>query len=441
MTDDQGWGETGYNNHPVLNTPNLDDMARNGLRFDRFYAAGPVCSPTRASVLTGRTHDRTGVYSHGYALRRQEKTVASALQAVGYKTGHFGKWHLNGLMGPGVPIFADDQYNPGVYGFDEWVSTSNFFDIDPIMSEKGEFKQYTGTSSEVIVQQAINFIDQSLDEGKPFFAVVWDGSPHNPWLAKEEDKEAFANLNSASREHYGELVAFDKSVGELRAFLKAKGLADNTLVWFCSDNGGLPDISPTTVANLRGYKGSLYEGGIRVPAIIEWPARVQPSVTGFPASTMDIFATLAEVAGLPDSLRLYPQDGTSILPVLSNVIVEREKPIFFRFEQSGALVDNNFKLFIKDRDNKQYELYNLQTDPGETNNLATELPDRAEQMTATYEEWNESVDNSIEGYDYPEKKVIEESQRRFWMNDPRYEKYLNEWSKRWEYKERIEQAK
>ena len=139
MTDDQGWGQTGYNNHPVLDTPNLDAMAENGLRFDRFYAGSPVCSPTRASVLTGRSNDRTGVLSWGYALRTQEKTIASALKRVGYSTGHFGKWHLNGLSGPGVPIFKNDSHNPSKFGFDQWLSVSNFFDINPLMSENGVF--------------------------------------------------------------------------------------------------------------------------------------------------------------------------------------------------------------------------------------------------------------------------------------------------------------
>ena len=114
MADDQGWGQTGYYKHPLLKTPNLDEMARNGLRFDRFYSAAPVCSPTRASLLTGRTNRRTGVESHGYALRRQEKSIASLLGDAGYATAHFGKWHLNGLRGPGVPILPNDTHHPGV---------------------------------------------------------------------------------------------------------------------------------------------------------------------------------------------------------------------------------------------------------------------------------------------------------------------------------------
>ena len=137
MADDMGWGQTGYYHHPILKTPNLDAMAKAGLRFDRFYAASAVCSPTRASVLTGRSSMRTGVPSHGHSLRRQEKTIAKALKDADYATGHFGKWHLNGMRGPGVPIFRDDTHNPGTFGFDEWVSVTNFFDRDPIMSRKG----------------------------------------------------------------------------------------------------------------------------------------------------------------------------------------------------------------------------------------------------------------------------------------------------------------
>jgi len=163
MTDDQGWGQTGYYNHPVLKTPNLDAMAENGLRLDRFYAGAPVCSPTRATVLTGRGHNRSGVPTHGHALRLQELTIAQALKSAGYATGHFGKWHLNALRGPGVPIFKEDPHGPAAFGFDRWVSVTNFFDVDPLMSDQGEFKEFKGTSSEVIVSEALQFIRTSVD--------------------------------------------------------------------------------------------------------------------------------------------------------------------------------------------------------------------------------------------------------------------------------------
>src|SRR4030042_1573351 len=191
MSDDHGWGQKGYNNHPVLQTPNLDEMAANGLRFNRFYAGSPVCSPTRASVLTGRSNDRTAVYDHGYPLRKQEKTIAQALKEAGYMTAHFGKWHLNGHRGPGAPILKDDERNPGHFGFYEWLSVSNFFDINPVMSRNGIFEELQGESSIIIVNEALKFIEQAINNNRPFFIVIWFGSPHSPWMACDEDKKIF----------------------------------------------------------------------------------------------------------------------------------------------------------------------------------------------------------------------------------------------------------
>ena len=171
MTDDQGWGQTSYYNHPVLETPHIDAMASNGVRFDRFYAAAPVCSPTRASVLTGRSNNRTGVFQHGYALNKQEKTIAETLKNVGYSTAHFGKWHLNGLRGPGVPIPIEDTHNPGKFGFDHWLTVTNFFDIDPLMSENGSFVNLKGNSSDIIVREALKFIEEKSKQNQPFLQL------------------------------------------------------------------------------------------------------------------------------------------------------------------------------------------------------------------------------------------------------------------------------
>ena len=277
MADDQGWGQMGYMNHPALKTPHLDAMSENGLRLDRFYAGGPVCSPTRATVLTGRTHDRTGVFDHGYALRSQEKTLGQAMKRAGYATGHFGKWHLNGLRGPGAPIFKEDSHHPGAFGFDEWLSVTNFFDRNPIMSRKGKIEEYSGDSSEIIVDEALKFIKANATANKPFFTVIWYGTPHDPWTAAKADKKSFTKLSQKAQEHYGELVAMDRSIGTLRKGLREMGVAQNTLVWFMSDNGGLPRLDPPTTGGLRSFKGSMYEGGLRVPAIIEWPKWHQQS--------------------------------------------------------------------------------------------------------------------------------------------------------------------
>src|SRR5687767_2361957 len=197
MADDMGWGQTSYNHHPILKTPNLDAMAASGLRFDRFYAGAPVCSPTRASVLTGRANDRAAVFSHGYALRLQEKTIAQALRSAGYVTGHFGKWHLNGLRGPGAPVLASDVRNPGNFGFDEWVSTTNFFDLNPLLSRRGAIEEFKGDSSEVVVAEALKFLAQHRGGAKPILAVIWYGTPHNPFRALPADKAGFASLTEA----------------------------------------------------------------------------------------------------------------------------------------------------------------------------------------------------------------------------------------------------
>lgn len=439
MADDMGWGETGYYDHPVLKTPNLDAMAANGLRIDRFYAGAPNCSPTRATVMTGRSNDRTGVENHGYALRLQEHTLAQALRDSGYATAHFGKWHLNGMRGPGAPIFANDDHNPAAFGFDEWLSVTNFFDLNPIMSRNGDFVELEGDSSEIIVDEALAFIERQTEAGGPFFAVIWYGSPHDPFRALEQDAASFAELDERSRNHYGELVAMDRSIGALREGLRRLHLEQNTLVWFCSDNGGLGRLEPGTVGNLRGLKNSVYEGGLRVPAVIEWPDGVaEPRVTSFPAATMDMFPTLAAVAGLPESVMIQPQDGMDLTPLFRAELGPREKPIPFRHTGRAALVDNDYKLVKPDITAEEIELYDLANDPSETKDISAEQPEVAQRLTEALAQWNASVEASIAGKDYPGGTVDPaESQPRTWMELPQYEPYFEAWRKRPEYARRL----
>ena len=444
MTDDQGWGQTGYNGHPILKTPNLDAMAANGLRFDRFYAAAPVCSPTRAAVLTGRTNDRTGVPSHGNALRLQEKTLSAALKKAGYATGHFGKWHLNGLRGPGVPVLKDDPYGPRAFGFDRWLSVTNFFDMDPIMSREGAFEEFDGDSSEIIVAEALKFIGKEVATGKPTFSVIWFGTPHNPFRASEEDCAPFAELDGQSKEHYGELVAMDRSIGTLREGLKKIGVSDNTIVWFTSDNGGLPKIEPSTVGKLRGFKGSVYEGGLRVPGIIEWPDGIKPRVTEYPACSMDIFPTIAEIVGLPAESRLLPQDGTSLKPLFEKEIGKRESPIGFSFLGRSALVDNDYKIVRsggkkgKGKRGLDTQLYNLTSDPSESKDLSAAKPALAKAMGKRLDQWLGSVQASVRGADYPEGEVNPGHPKpTFWTEIEAYRPYFGDWKDRPEYRSRL----
>lgn len=439
MADDMGWGQTGYYNHPVLKTPNLDAMAANGLRFDRFYAGAPNCSPTRATVMTGRTNDRTGVTNHGVPLRPQEITIPQLLTEAGYSTGHFGKWHLNGLRGPGVPILKDDIRSPGQFGFSTWLSVTNFFDMNPIMSRQGTFEEFTGDSSEIIVDEALKFITKKAPEDEPFMAVIWYGTPHSPFVAYDEDKTPFGDLDKSSANHYGELVAMDRSIGALRKGLRDLNIADNTLFWFCSDNGGLPKIKPETVGGLRGFKGSVYEGGLRVPAIIEWPGRItNPRISNYPSCTMDILPTLLEVTNTTPSTPLPVLDGESLVKLFDTELPRRHKPIGFRHTDRSAIVYNEYKLVKPNAKKDTLELYNLNSDSSEANNLIDELPDVAAKMKAEWIRWNTSVDASVSGADYPEKKVVPaDPGPRNWEKLEIYKPWFAEWKKRPEYKSRI----
>ncbi|GIW93352.1 MAG: N-acetylgalactosamine-6-sulfatase [Pirellulaceae bacterium] len=439
MADDMGWGQTSYRGHPCLRTPHLDEMARSGLRFERFYAGSPVCSPTRASVLTGRSPDRCGVLNHGFALRHQEKTLAEALRQAGYVTAHFGKWHLNGFRGPGVPILASDPYHPGHFGFAYWLSVTNFFDRDPLLSRMGKFEEFQGDSSEIIVREALTYMKHQLEGDTKLFVVIWFGSPHSPFRASDEDRAAFGHLPPASAQHYGELVALDRAVGQLRTGLRELGIASDTLVVFCSDNGGLPNIEPDTVGGLRGHKATLYEGGIRVPAVIEWPRVIRPRITHFPASTMDIFPTLAQIVGLREDSMIKPLDGMSLVSLFEQELDHRPKPIGFRYRGKVALIDNQWKLLAHHLPDGPWELFDLEADPHESRNLVQHESEQFERMQKLLLSWNESVDRSFAGADYAEGRLREpDPPSRAWYESAEYRPWFEQWKERWEYRSYLE---
>ena len=241
MSDDQGWTQTGYYGHPLVRTPNLDDMAEAGLRMDRFYATAPMCSPTRAAVLTGRSNDRTGVLVVGDPINKQEKMLSTAFREAGYSTAHFGKWHLNGSGTPDHQIPASDPLSPGELGFDYWLSISTQFNLNPVLSRNGVPEQFEGDGSEVIVDEALEFIARETKKGRPVFVLVWYSTPHRIFEATEEDVAPYLDrTDKSSAAQLGELAAMDRSIGTLRQGLQDLGIAKNTLVWFTSDNGGLP---------------------------------------------------------------------------------------------------------------------------------------------------------------------------------------------------------
>ncbi len=455
MADDQGWGDMAYNGHNVLKTPNIDTMAKECIRFDRFYAAAPVCSPTRGSVMTGRHPNRFSCFKWGWPLRPQEITIAEALKGAGYTTGHFGKWHL-GSCRKGSPV------NPGASGFDEWFSAENFFDNDAILSRKGKAVQTKGESSMVTVDAALDFIKKCSKKKQPFFAVVWFGSPHNPHRTLPKYRQMYPDQPKNKQEFYGEITAMDEAFGKLRDQLRKLGLSENTILWYCSDNGALPRVGST--GGFRGFKGSVYEGGLLVPAILEWPAKYSKHrVIDVRCNTCDIYPTLLDIVGAKPK-KQPPLDGISLVPLLNGKMKKRPKPMGFwdypiggistpshawmtellkaqkqgkepenkkrlrldaakikkqysvkEFPGHAAWIDGDWKLHQDPRpvrgkgkkkgkgkkiEGSRYLLYNLAKDPYETKDLAKTHPDRVQAMRVALQEWQKSVVRSLNGKDY-----------------------------------------
>jgi len=426
MTDDQGWGDVSYNGLTKIQTPNLDAMAAAGLRFNRFYAQ-QSCSPTRASVMTGRQPNRLGVFWPGMPLRKQEFTIGQLAKQAGYATAHFGKWHLNGVPGPGKVMPDTDPLSPRNVGFDESFSVTNYFELNWTFGHNGVAEKATGDGSEAIVGQAVKFIGAASEQKKPFLAVIWFGSPHTPHQPLPEDLKAAGGSG-----YFGEMLAVDRSMGTLRAALRKLGLADNTVLWFSSDNGGWvdpakPDAGGTN-ADLRGRKGDMWEGGIRVPGIIEWPARIKPAITEIPAGTVDIFPTLADLLQVQPP-HPVPLDGVSLLPLIDGQMKARPRPLgFWQFASAtedeeaaderklttnsgpSAWNDNQYKL-VKTPPSQtkpgKWELFDLTKDRPEKTDLAAQQPQVVERMKAELEAWQLSVIQSYEGQDYPGKKVVQ----------------------------------
>lgn len=435
MADDQGWGDTGYNGHPFVQTPALDAMAKDGFVFDRFYAAAPVCSPTRASVMTGRTPIRTKVSNHGRYMRPHEQTIGETLKAAGYLTAIFGKFHL----GSGQP---DSPCNPGGMGFDEWVIGLNFFDNDPYLSRNGIVEHRKGKGSTLVMDDAIEFLKKRKGCDRPLFTVIWFPSPHDPHQESPNGPSLYDGKSNAG--YYREITLLDQQVGRLRRELRSMGIAENTIIWYCSDNGGL--VKETSGG--REKKGSIYEGGLRVPAIIEWPRSKLKGRTSVPVSTCDMYPTLMAMVGVQLDAP-NPLDGIDVSEIIAGTVSQRSKPMGFwhhfqdgqatwndsilkaiRIKQhAGAPFPHNPPRMCKDVDDfpqfpeattkghaawndwpwklhringNRFELYNLTADPMETTDLSNDPKhaQRLKRMKKELDAWMRSVVQSINGKDY-----------------------------------------
>lgn len=332
LCDDLGYGDLGCYGHPKIQTPHLDRLASEGLRFTAMYAAAPVCSPSRAGLLTGRTPNRCGIYDwipekSPMHLRRSEITAARLLRDRGYATCHAGKWHLAGTLDGSQPT-------PGDHGFDHWSSTQNNAlpshenPVNYVRNGKpaGPLKGY---SAALAADEAIAWLKRR-DKSKPFLQMVWFHEPHEKIATAPEFVARYPGVSKEEAFYYGNVTQIDHACGRLFQALDEEGARENTLVLFLSDNGPRTGGAGVT-GGLRERKLWLYEGGIREPGIVRWPGVVKPgTVSGEPVSFLDVLPTLAELAGAaPPKDRAI--DGASIVPVLKGGVARRKAPLHWHY--------------------------------------------------------------------------------------------------------------
>ena len=398
MADDLGYGDLGcYDNENIL-TPHLDKLAKNGIRFIDFHSNGAVCSPTRAALMTGLYQQRVGIQgvvtakNHRHTgLSNKAFTIADFLKQQDYKTGIIGKWHLG----------YDTLYSPLNNGFDYFKGfVSGNIDYHSHIDQEAHYDWWLGKdtlveegySTDLITQSSIAFIDANKQH--PFFLYVAHESPHYPFQARQDSADRTVGgkfIVQGSRQDkavaYKEMIEImDEGIGQLFAALEQQKLLENTLIFFCSDNG---PAAVGSSGSFKGKKGSLWEGGHRVPAIAYWKDKIQPSVRKEPLMTMDIFPTIVDLVN-PVAERLVT-DGQSFLPLLfSNPGIGSfpERVIFWRFKNQTAVRQDEWKL-VKTAD--ELALFNLKKDPSEKHNLISDHPDKKKHLMEQLEQWESEM--------------------------------------------------
>lgn len=430
MADDLGWGDVGFNGNPFIKTPALDEMAANGTQFNRFYAAAPVCSPTRGSCLTGRNAERYGIYFANVGhLPSKEITLAEVLKDNGYATGHFGKWHLGTLSRTtrdghrgGKEGEAAHYSPPWENGFDVCFSTEQAVPTwDPMKDQTIPTKYWEGPAkfatenlegddSRVIMDRAIPFIRGAVGKKSPFFAVIWFHAPHTPVVAGPAYLSMYPGYDDDRRHYYGCITAMDEQVGRLRQELRKLGAEQNTLIFFVSDNGPAGEgggivqhaggRQQGSAGLFRGRKGSLLEGGIRVPALLEWPGKIPgPIKVSGSFCTSDFVPTVLAATGYDTKKYLLALDGSSMLNEQGRLLNDRRRPLAFKSYAQRAYIDGQYKIYSDD-DGNHYELYDLLNDPGESKDLSAANGERVKSMSAALDEWIASCQRSAGGADY-----------------------------------------
>ena len=418
LADDLGYGDLACYGHRVIKTPNLDRLADEGLRLTNCYAAAANCSPARTGLMTGRTPYRVGIHNwipmfSPMHVRREEITVATLLRRAGYATCHVGKWHLNGAFN--LPT----QPQPPEHGFDYWFSTQNnalptHENPDNFVRNGKPVGKLEGFSAQLVADEAIGWLTDVRDREKPFFLFVCFHEPHEPIATDKRFARLYPSDDPSFSAHHGNVTQMDDAFGRLMKTLDDQGLRAETMVLFTSDNG--PAITRAhphgSAGPLRDKKGSMYEGGIRVPGIIRWPGHTEPGqVCDESVCAVDLLPTLCAVTDIPLPTD-RALDGASFLPIFEGAPIERPLPLYWQYnrarsEPKVAMRDGAWKILatltgpkltptgdlllkdmqaIKSAELASFELYDLSNDIAETTDLAAKETERLRAMSGALRE-------------------------------------------------------
>lgn len=391
LADDMGYADAGFNGGTEIKTPNLDRIARGGAILKSFYVQ-PVCSPTRSTLMTGRYPTRTGVYTivrpHArWGLKLEEQTLAQALRGAGYETAISGKWHLGEFQ---------PAYRPMRRGFDHqyglWFGAIDYFthlrDGVPDWHRDDQPSKDEGYSTHLIAREACRIIREKQPD-KPLFLYLPFNAVHAPHQVPPEYCEPYTNLKGVRRTYAGMVAAMDEGVGQVLAALDDMKIRDNTLIIFSSDNGGPSPGKVTSNKPLRAGKGTIYEGGVRVCACVNWPGHIPAGKTiDEPLHAVDWFPTLVKLAGAPPERKL-PLDGLDIWPVLAEGAKSPHDALILCGTKRGqaAVRMGDWKLLVGagGKPKGADQLYNLAEDIGETHDLAAEKPEKLKELRARYD--------------------------------------------------------
>lgn len=413
VSDDLGYGDLACFGNTEVQSPHLDQFATESVRLTSCYAGHPNCSPSRTALMTGRTPTRVGIRDwipeeSPMHVRSSEITIARLLQQSGYATAHIGKWHLNGEFN------KPTQPQPSDHGFDYWFSTQNnaypnHHNPDNFVRNGKEVGKIEGYAADIVADESLHWLTDVRDKEKPFFLYVCFHEPHEPIASAEKYTRLYPSDDPSYSAHHGNVTQMDSAFGRLMQAVDEQGLRESTFVMFTSDNG--PAITPQhphgSAGPLRDKKGSIYEGGIRIPGMIRWPGKTKPGTTSDePVCGVDFLPTACAIAGIsPPSDRKL--DGANLLPLLEGKPIERSTPLYWHFnraisEPKVAMRIGDWKILAAldhpaeprnndlteeaQRDFKRaelikFELYNLKDDLGEAHDLAATEPAKLEEMT------------------------------------------------------------